>query len=428
MSIPIGRKIKELRSKREKCQKDICCDFLSQAILSKIENNKMLPSIPQLQYISDCLNVPISYFFEADESFPDASENDSSTLFNLYSQKRYDDILYLYESNKLINLKDINKNFYVGMSYYRNELYNSSFKALTKYISDYRESDNAQKSGLVINYATALNILHCIMLKNSSFEKAIRYLQKARNELLKYEKTDDKIYHVVINNIGTTYCKFYKFDKAIEVLEGFLDMNKENVFLPVLSSIHLTLNLAYYKTNNYEHALIHIQKSIWLFKYTGERKTAGECYLNYINCLRATLKLDAALNLISMLKDEYSDDRDLLNLFLIQEMIVLFNEEKYNDLLLLSSKINTRELRKRSRMEYFFMLGHTEFCYKNYSTAYNHLIKCEKYMIGKKFYTDLSLLYQDLSIITGDKEYADKSLKYKDMEGIYNIVLKNNYI
>jgi transcriptional regulator with XRE-family HTH domain len=102
MIISIGDKIRELRTNRGVHQKDICCETLNRTVLSKIENSKMLPSIPQLQYISNSFNVPISYFFETPSMLGDTVNNSDMDKLNLgclFKQGKHLDILELYESN-----------------------------------------------------------------------------------------------------------------------------------------------------------------------------------------------------------------------------------------------------------------------------------------------------------------------------------------
>jgi len=124
----IGYRIKSLRKEKNIRQDELCCNILNRTILSKIENNKMLPSIPQLEHISDILGVSIEYFFQnhavSEHNQNSAvSSNDCTSLENLYNEKKYFDIIEITESS---NPCDINKNFYAGMSYFNIQLYNTS--------------------------------------------------------------------------------------------------------------------------------------------------------------------------------------------------------------------------------------------------------------------------------------------------------------
>lgn len=424
----IGSKIKDLRAKLKINQEDICCDILSQTILSRIENDKMLPSIPQLEHIANCMGVRINYFFEENridyELLNNLQEN-ISYLKVLYEQKKYDKILYLYEIGELRGWKDAGVYYYVGMSYYNMQLYNISLTILRKYITGYKKMDDSRKKEEAKYYAAALNKLHCIMLRNSNFEKAVKYLYQAKAELEKYEKTNIRIYFVVINNIGSTYCISYKFNEAIRVLEKFLETYKDIISLQLMPCIHVSLSIAYYSIKNYKEALKHIKDAIWLFEYTGQNSYADECYLNYIDCLRFELKLNEALELAEKLINKYFHDPKMLNLFRNQKMIVLFNMKRFDALYLLSKEIDLKELRKRSKMEYYFMTGHVELIRKEYTKAYNLLKRCETYLRNNKFFLDLSLLYKDLACITGNPEFMNEAIKYGKMDGICNIMLSS---
>lgn len=64
MKLAIGSKIKILRKQRKISQQDLCGELINRTVLSKIENEKMYPSIPQLIFISKKLKIPISFFLK----------------------------------------------------------------------------------------------------------------------------------------------------------------------------------------------------------------------------------------------------------------------------------------------------------------------------------------------------------------------------
>ncbi|WP_236612037.1 helix-turn-helix domain-containing protein [Caldanaerobacter subterraneus] len=59
----IGDKIKALRLQKNLSQSELCGSFMSRVVLSRIENGKALPSLEQLAYLAEKLEVPVSYFF-----------------------------------------------------------------------------------------------------------------------------------------------------------------------------------------------------------------------------------------------------------------------------------------------------------------------------------------------------------------------------
>lgn len=428
MIIPIGSKIKALRQKRKICQQDLCCEILSRTILSKIENNRMLPSIPQLEHISKVLNMPIYYFFRPDDAAvlgePANIDEEIDNIMSLYDNKKYLDIIGLYEQGILKINKNLILLYYSGMSYFYAQLHNNSLILLRKFITAYKSSSSSFKYENIESYASSLNILSSIMIKNSNYNKALSYLYEASKVLELHKKCNTKIYDIVINNMGAVYCRQLEYEKAIGVLEAFLSKKYDMVYLFALSSIHLSLNLAYYHIGKYTESIKHIKNALWLFDYIGKSFDSNECYLNYINVLRFARRFDEALKLIDELKETKGNNNELLNLLLTEEITVYFNMDKFDEVLRISCNIKVKDLRKSSRMDYYMIMGHVLFLEGSLSSAYTYLNKCKKYFLNQKFYSDLSLIYDDLSIILNDGHYNIISGEYKKMPYAKNIVVR----
>ena len=62
----LGKKIKSLRKELGLKQEELTCDILSRTMLSKIENDKVTPSIYQLNHISKKLGYSVDYFLQTD--------------------------------------------------------------------------------------------------------------------------------------------------------------------------------------------------------------------------------------------------------------------------------------------------------------------------------------------------------------------------
>ncbi|QAT41114.1 helix-turn-helix transcriptional regulator [Clostridium sp. JN-9] len=413
----IGYKIKELRKEKKICQEDLCCSILSRTILSKIENGKMLPSIIQLEHISNVLNVSIVYFFQDSVekgylTYSNSSIINPSTLETLYKEKKYIEIIKIADSS---NNSDINKNFYIGMSYFNMQLYNDSVKNLKEYIKAYAKFSHTEKHNYAENCTFAFNSLFYIMMKNSNYNKALSYLYRAQQVIIENKLIHSRIYYIIVNNIGVTYCLMKEYKKAIDILEKFINDIDDLAYISILATIHLSLNIAYYKTNNFEKAIHHIKLAITFFDYSGEHFDAGECYLNYINCLRLSSKFEEALYLISNLKAKYYCDKSLINLFLIQQMIVFFNMEDYIDLSRTLQEIRFTKLRKKSKMDYYLVVGHMKFLEKDFNCAFDYLSRCKTYLLDNKYYLDLSVICNDLYKINNDISYLNKSSYYRDL-------------
>jgi len=299
---------------------------------------------------------------------------------------------------------------------------------LTKYIKLYNKFSEIDKQKYAINYAFALNTLCFIMMKNSNYEKALKYLYIAHEILTVNNLTQSRIYYIVLNNIGSICCFLEKYEKTIELLEDFTNNIEDLAYITLLACIHLSLNVAYFYTLDFEKALHHIKLAITFFEYSGNSFDAGECYLNYINCLRLLSRFEEALYLISELKTKYAYDKELINVFSIQHAVILFNIGEHDELSKLLPQIRFNELRSRSKMDYYLIVGHIKFLQGSYTTADNYLNRCKNYLLNRKFYLDLSIVYKDLYQINNSQEDLEKSLYYMEKHEAnktYNIFISD---
>ena len=62
----LGRKIRLLRLERKLTQEELVGDFITRNMLSQIENDIAMPSMKTLHYLSDVLEVPLSYLVDSD--------------------------------------------------------------------------------------------------------------------------------------------------------------------------------------------------------------------------------------------------------------------------------------------------------------------------------------------------------------------------
>ena len=424
MKLSIGSKIKDFRLKLNISQNELCGNFISRPILSKIENNKMLPSIPQLEYIADRLNVPIAYFF-IDEDYNQFIEKDSvislDMIDEMFNKKDYYSII------KLVEFKDIaiNKSnfiiyYYTGMSYFNLKMNKDSIKFLTKYINIFIKSTDKIKKEQVINFAIASNTLFKITLKSKNLQKCKAYLLGAKKYLYLYNKNISFINFVINSNLAFVYNEINDFESTIELLEFFLNSNKTLIYMDIIPDLHLSLNIAYYNTGRYDKAIEHIKKSIFFYSYMGNNYKEQTCYLNYTNALRYKGSLNEALDLIDRCLINYGLN-ELYSRFITQKAIIYFNAGHFDSCLNTFKNIKLSELVPQSKNNYYFMKGHIEFLNKNYDNALKYLLKCERYFIDQHYYRDLIYLYEDLFHITKDGLFKKRVSDNKNLIGRRNI-------
>jgi transcriptional regulator with XRE-family HTH domain len=425
----IGTIIKALRHKSKLTQSEICEDFMDRTMLSKIENNILMPNIKQLEFIAKKLDISIYSFFNSLDYITYNNNSaigfEDSFLLRMYNNKTYNEIIKLFEfdSKRFILITDSYKNFYVGMSYFNLGIYNSAIKLLRKYINAYLKSSNKIQEVQVINFSISLNTISKIMFQNSNYIKAKQHLYLARKYLSKYNKFDSTISFFIHSNLAYTYNCLNEFDNSISLLEEFIASNNQIFNIKAMPYIHWSLGKAYYNINKYDTAISHINKSIYLLRYCGNMDEVGRCYINYINILRYSKKFTEALRIIRMCKREYRLNKVLTNKFLIEEIAVYFNLGSFDKVLTLYKDIKYTQLGEMYRYCLYLILGHTYYMLNNLDKSKNYLIKCQKYFIEQDYSYDLCIVYEDLYNMTKSKSYLEKLNHYKNTEGKRNIVV-----
>lgn len=69
LSEKIGKKVKKLRVARGMTQAEICGDYITRNMLSRIENGAALPSLPTLLYLADKLSIDVGFLLSENADF-----------------------------------------------------------------------------------------------------------------------------------------------------------------------------------------------------------------------------------------------------------------------------------------------------------------------------------------------------------------------
>lgn len=430
MNILIGDMIKKLRKEKGLSQEELCGECLNRVVLSRIENNKMLPSIPQLQYISKKLGVSIIYFFidNYDEIFYNNCsilQKENHILKTLYLQKDYYSIVKLKETygNNILKYKDCIMYFYLGISYFNLNMFNDALTFLKKYINNYVKSDKSYQEINLIYFSEALNTLFKIMLKYKNYSKGESYLCLAIKYLDFYNKMNSRISYIVHNNLSFIYLQTCQFEKIIKIMEEFLDKYNNLNYIDIIPDIYISLNIAAYNIEQYEKSIKYAKKAIQAFLYLDDEVSAGSCYLNYINALRYSGNIDEAFSILNFCKKEFNNVI-VINKLLYEEMILYFNLNEYKKVQNVFKEIKNKNLPFRFKYNIYFMLGHINYLNGNYSIALKYLKNCENYFTSRNYSYDLIIIYHDLFEITKDEIYKIKENEYNNISGRKNILNK----
>lgn len=417
MTFSLGKKIKMLRNAAELSQESLACNFLSRTILSKIENDRVVPSIYQLQHISAILGVTIDSLLDTSPLNHNtySQKNSCCNVSSLFNNKQYNIITSSYEKG-LINIStDFNSLFYIGYSYFLTEFHKEGASLLKRYIKVFYTLDDSNTTTYLENVSKAYNTLSLIALEAENYNKAVSYCLDALSLLEKYCYTNTNIYQVILSNLASIYNRTNSYNKCIDIIENFLNSNPDMLHTKALASIHLSLNSAYYNLGNYTKSIDHIKKAIFFFDYIGDTYDSYECYLNYINALRYSHKYTEAKVILKSILDTGIDDLapELYISFLMQKAIIHFNQENYDDVLDVLNRFNITQLDSYNRNCYYFMKGHVSFLKNDLELAQSYLKRCMNFFIKSNFSYDLQLLYENLFSITKDDKYIIKLKKVK---------------
>lgn len=425
MNMAIGSKIKSLRLQNHMTQQDLCGSYMNRVVLSRIENNKMIPSLEQLSYISQKFGKPADYFISNSLENRDLKERKNNSyeadkksyIYELFLKEDYYDIAKL-DDDVLNNGEipdDFNLNYYIGISYFKLGIYFKALKPLKKYMHQYINSAKSMQQEHISELLSCINTLTVIINRDKNYSKSKSYLRTALKYICLYNYGSNRMSFVIYNNLAYLYLKTGEYHKAIRLLESFFVEHDDMLFIDVAASMYLTLNICCCNTGDYSKSLKYIKKAMYLYLYKDKFLEAGECYLNYINSLRFSGNFEEALTVLNKCKQKCEQYSDLYQRFIVQELILKFNMKDFQGTINEAKTINLKNLSMRNRYDCFFIIGHACFVLHDYKKAHEYLIICEKFYSSSNYYKDLCLIYDDIFNITKELKYKELCSKYKDL-------------
>ncbi len=334
MSKTLGEKIKELRKELKLTQTELAGSEITKSMLSQIENNQATPSMKSLQYLSNRLSKPISYFIDdiflqGSASFEEIynklksitklinERNQSEALIQLeallktapldYSSKLYADILSKY-GECLVDLKEYAKGeetIQKAIDVYTGKyLYVDAAKSMLLLLGKYWSSfDYIGCMNLVYK---ALETYNCSISKDHAFEIEILYMQS--------------IFYAGVNDV----------DGTISAIKRALDISKETEIYYKTDELYKNLgaiNLFMDKHEDFEHYMekarqysVFIENNAILASIEG----VWAMFYNKINNPNKALEKTAVCK--QLMKKAYP-------VIYAQEVIAFYKMNKYSDAL-----------------------------------------------------------------------------------------------
>ncbi|MEG2354126.1 MAG: helix-turn-helix transcriptional regulator [Clostridium sp.] len=418
--ILLGNKIKQLRIDRNFKQSDLCNELLNRSILSKIENGKAYPSIPQLQHLATIFNVPMTFFFDNSDSTNEITSEIgyNFNLYRFYKENDYFRIIKYVEYNKqnFIGIGDHNKYFYYGMALFNIERHMDALKPLKRYLNFYKISDDTFKEKYAEYVIECLNALCKIILINNNSDKALKYLSLAKNYIYKYNLVETKLSAVIHCNLGSLYYRTLRYKETINLLENFLNHPENVIYVDVFATLNFNLSISYHNLDQHDKAIIYLKKCMNLSQYYGDLYKEYILYCTYSTFLIHDKNFAESIHMISYLKNNYKLNAIAYNNLLAQEILTYFIKKDYNKCLDVCKEITLNKLTKAGKIDYYFIKG--------FITEDVDLLKrCENYFINKFYFKDLIALYEKLYEITGETKYLDSIKLYENIPFSKNILI-----
>lgn len=288
----IGEKIKKLRKALSMTQTELAGNEMTKSMLSQIENNQAFPSMKNLQYISQRLGKPVSYFFDS----PDIVNNDLHAGEINSILKKADMLIEKRETQTALQLlNELVKKYELkdGTKIYGDYLY--TFGKCLIYLNKHDEGEEQFKKAIEIfiahdSYIEASKAYIEFtdrLMGQFEFEEALNYIAKAE-EMYKKSAYRDMIYEIemlylksYINSaIGHTKETLEELDKAIEIT------NESGTYYKT-DELYRMKSVIFFIEGKYEDFLYNIKKAMQFAEFTENKANIGRIALNlciyYIN-------------------------------------------------------------------------------------------------------------------------------------------------
>ncbi|MGL5152683.1 MAG: helix-turn-helix domain-containing protein [Clostridium sp.] len=423
----IGERIKSLRKEKGLTQSDVSGEVINRVVLSRIENNLQDPTVSQLLHISKILDIDISELFRSRSTSFKRKDEFFDKIAIMYNNKEYYDIIKFYDLYKsdFGRIRDKSKNFYLGVAYFENNMFDESEKWLKKYVAyGLKEPEEVQEK-IVIMLCEAFNNLCKINAMKKNISLSLHYLDMGYRFVTKFHVESSYIGLAILNNKCINYLSLMRFKKIISICRYF-ETTKQSICYPATYvNIHKTLSVAYLNVGDYEKAIEHTKKVIGLYEFMGEHVKKALAYTNYINSLRFSGNFQGALRISKYCREEFKKDELVLNEVLVNELIIYFNMNDYDRVENLVREINMLNLSKDFNADYNFILGTLFMREGKVSKA----IKCFKngltFLINTNYNYDLYKLYDNLYSLTGEVIYKESRDGINLSKFELNILLEN---
>ncbi|WP_425448707.1 helix-turn-helix domain-containing protein [Dethiothermospora halolimnae] len=426
--LTLGEKIKKERKKHGMTQSDLAGDFITRTMLSKIENDVAKPSIETIQYISEKLDLPVSYFIESMVRMDMNKKSNVETAFEHSSFLRKNNG---YEKSIKYLEDTLEKN-----EFEKNNIY--YYRCLYNLASSYREMGNINKAKDILKSIIPvleekkdyyyLSRVHSIIgyilferdqYKDSEYNlfKSIEYLEKSY--------VDDIIHEIRINyNLAYCYYLQKKYDDALKYLKYALTLSDERNCNYNLGYMNMLMGVIYNRLDNIEKAVYYTDKGRQFFNFKDDFYYKALCQQNLGIYYTKLGDYDKALdNLKSSLKYfENRDDDKKINDIIADTITALTKKGYYDEVNSYIDRVDEELLSDKSRAIYYINIARYLINKEDIAKAKEYLSKVEDLSDNKYILHDLYIELGNISSMEGDyKKAYDLSKKAREIIGDFGL-------
>ena len=271
----LGDRIKHLRKKMGVSQEALCARVCSQSEISRIENNKIIPSSYVVQKISEKLGVSIEYFYR--DSIDQRNEYLNEVKRQLDRARRYRDYqeiqsILRYESNNLLLKQDkfMEKyfNWHNGIVLYH--LHEDKNKALKTLMDSTNLFEDYLSSELDIEIHNSIGI---ILRNEQELERAATYLEKALRSINEFPFINkSRLFSKVSYNLSKVYTDIGLLEKSLSLCNNGIKHCKNNEDLFLFAEFHYQAGRNWLKVGNEKLGLSNWKKAIEILKLEGKQQ------------------------------------------------------------------------------------------------------------------------------------------------------------
>ena len=274
----LGQKLRALRKQKKMTQSALAGTEITRNMLSRIENDDALPSLPTLLYLADRLRVPAGYFlsdkasllsYKKEEHFP--------TLKNWFARGNYKEVVRLYERD--LGEADDEIAFLVAKSALecaREALHRGTVKAANEYLALAKEMRgktvyaDSRFDALITLLSATLENIQIPKFALTSSEYASLSADAVWEELYLYltEKTEGYTFRdpfFAAHVAAKEQMARGKYKEALSALTAIEDQKSKPGFsVLVLFRLYGDIEVCHKELNNYEAAYRYASKRLSL--------------------------------------------------------------------------------------------------------------------------------------------------------------------